>query len=139
MSRYSTIALPHAHAARARQIAEHLGIPVGALISSLIDTAYEHEFDVRPTLVTVNGVEFIIELGDSRVSIPCASAATYAAQLRTIASDGGGFLDVDHPAMLSISRKGSAVVIETSIGKKLRRTMGVAEANRLADEIAALA
>lgn len=139
MSRYSTIALSHTHAARARQIADHLGVPVGAFLSTLIDGAFENEFGIRPALTTVNGVEFQIEIGKHRLTIPCASGKSYVEQLRKIAATGGVFVDADHPAMITISRQGSAVVIETKIGRQSRRTMGEAEARRLADEIASFA
>lgn len=139
MARHAHIAVSHIHAARARELASHLGIPVSALVSTLIDGAYENEFDVRPGLATLDGDEFVIELGEHRIAIPFASAKGYVEQLRKIASAGGAYIDLDHPAMIAISRQGSAVVIETKIGRQSRRTMGEAEAKRLADEIASFA
>lgn len=142
MARYAHVAISHTHAARARELASYLGIPVGALVSTLIDGAYENEFDIRPGLATLDGDKFVLGLGkfnERRVAIPRASGKSYVEQLRKIASFGGVFVDADHPEMIAISRQGSAVVIETKIGKQARRTMGEAEARRLADEIASFA
>ena len=139
MARHSTVALTHVHAERARHIARHLKIPVGALLATFIDQAFENEFDIRPSSITQLGADLQIELGESFVVIPAASATSVAGTLRGLA--GGRdreacSIDMDVPAMLAISRNGGrGLTVETLVGKRVRYTMGISEALRLADDL----
>ncbi|HEV7335558.1 MAG TPA: hypothetical protein VGO06_06275 [Bosea sp. (in: a-proteobacteria)] len=142
MPRFTTLSLDFVHANRARHIANHLRIPVSALLATLVDTAFEHELGIRPSTVTRTGSDLQIELGDELILIPDSQAAAVVKHLRDVASGPArdrARIDLDLPAMLAFSRRGKAVVIESLQKPTLRHTMGVAQANRLADEIASFA
>lgn len=142
MTRFATVSLDVVHANRARHIAKHLRIPVSALLATLVDTAFEHELGIRPSTVTQMGGDLQIELGDDLLTIPASQAADVVTHLRDVASGlarDRARIDLDIPANLAFSRRGSAVVIESLQKPTLRHTMGVAQANRLADEIASFA
>jgi hypothetical protein len=133
--RYSSISVRPAHAARARTVAHHLGVPVSVFLETIIDQAYGAEIGERPQTVTIAGDKLAINIGDDRLDLPVACAASFADYLRQIAADGGAFINADDPAMVSISRQGCAVVIENMTG--LRKTIGTTHARMLADEIEA--
>lgn len=137
MPRQAHITVSPEHAARAKTIASHLGIPVGFMVSTWIDLYFQNEFGEAPRTVMPSGNDLLIEIGDDPVVIPQTSAANYADALDRIADKGGRFLDLEHPQLLSIGRRGKAVTIETNEGRKLRHTIGEAVARQIATELRA--
>ncbi|MBN9437038.1 hypothetical protein [Bosea sp. (in: a-proteobacteria)] len=142
MTRFTTVSMDAVHANRARHIAKHLRIPVSALLATLVDASFEYELGIRPSTVTRIGGDLQIELGDDLLTIPASQAADVVTHLRDIASGqtrDRTRIDLDLPDTLAFGRRGSAVFIESLQEPKFRHTMGVAQANRLADEIASVA
>lgn len=137
MARHAQIAVSHVHAGRARELAAHLGIPVGALVSTLIDGAYQNEFDIRPGRVMLVGNTLMIDLGDRPLAVARDQAAGLAGKIRKVIDGGFAFVDLDTSDMLEVTRRGTGIVFETTAkdGTRGRTTMGKAEATRLADEI----
>lgn len=142
MSRYETVALKPAVAERARALAKHLGIPISALVATLIDGAFRNEFGDHLGAVEQNGDRLRIKLGGDVIEIPLGEAGTVAATIAQAAAPDERFrgnLNLDVPCMLFVGRKGSGVVFEATKPDqtKVRQTMGVHDAKLLAQEIAA--
>lgn len=140
MSRYETVALKPAVAQRARTLADKLGIPIGALVATLIDDAFRAEFGDIPGAVTREGDQLMVTLGASTIAIPVKEAASVAATIAEAASPDERYranMNLDVPCMLFVMRKGSGVIFEaqTQEQRKVRHTMGTHEAEALAKEI----
>lgn len=144
MSRYETVALKPAVAQRARTLADKLGVPIGALVATLIDDAFRREFGDIPGAVTKDGDQLLITLGEAKIAIPVREAASVATTIAEAASPDERYranMNLDVPCMLFVMRKGSGVIFEAQTQElaKVRHTMGTHEAKALAKEIESFA
>ena len=140
---YKTVNLKIDVAARARRVADARNLPLAALLAELINTAYADQFGAEEaTNVAFADGTIALKLFSTTappIDIPMNHAASFADMLLKIALGYGDAtaLDLDSPAVPSVSRRGAAVVLEAldRAGQQTRRTMSVHEAKNLAAEI----
>ena len=145
---YTTLGIHPDHGQRARELAKHLGMPVAAYIGTLIDLQYRTVFKREPVARLPLSVDasptdwrktkLLIETRKGQmISVPAVYVKRVADQLQKIAEIGGASLDLDIPKPLSISRKGSGVVIEAEgdDGKPAKLTLSARLAIALAERM----
>ncbi|MFN3362818.1 MAG: hypothetical protein ACK40W_02565, partial [Allorhizobium sp.] len=119
---YTTLGVHPDHGQRARELAKHLGMPTAAYIGALIDQQYKAVFGrepadrlpltVRASAADWRATKLMIETRTGQmICVPSIYVKRVADQLRKCAEKGGASLDLDIPKPLTISRKGSGVVI----------------------------
>ena len=145
---YTTLGVRPEHGERARALANHCKMPVAAYIGSLLDAQYRTVFGREPTPYVPLSVEtsaadwrqtkLKIETRTGQfISVPTIYVKRVAEQIRKRADHGGASLDLDIPNALTVSRKGSGVVIEANdeFGQPAKITMSTTMAKRLCDRM----
>lgn len=150
-TKYQTVNLKLDVAARARAVAAVRNIPLAALLADLINEAHAALGITMPKVAeigTAAGSEIAIELQDANgprtITFPKASAANVAKLIASFADSDPRqrvHMDLDLDCMLTVSRRGPAVVIEgfDNQNQQARETMSARDALRLAAEIEAFA